>query len=141
MTAYEEFRPDWVSAPGDTIADILQERSLPVREFAQLIGQSVEATTDLLQGRTAITLAMARELVRVLGASVVFWMARDFQYRQDSARLNEAHQDWVRQLPLSDMIKFGWLTPAATDGPQLTVSARMDNTASGERVSGGHCQL
>jgi len=34
VTGEPEFKPDWVSAPGDTIADILEERGLTVEEFA-----------------------------------------------------------------------------------------------------------
>jgi len=130
MNAYEEFRPDWVSAPGDTIVDILHERGLPVRDFAQQMGQSVEATTDLLEGRTAITLAMARDLARVLGASVEFWMVRDFQYRQDSRRLAAAHQEWVRRFPVSDMVKFGWLTPAPLPSSEATALLEFFNVPS-----------
>ena len=36
-------------------------------------------------------------------------MARDFQYRQDSRRLHAEGQDWLRQLPVGDMVRFGWL--------------------------------
>ena len=32
------FNPDWVSAPGDTIADILQERGLTVADLAERTG-------------------------------------------------------------------------------------------------------
>ena len=106
-----EFRPDWTSAPGDTIADILRERDLSEVEFAQRIGRTPEGVKDLLQGRSAITIAVARQLEQVLGASVEFWMARDFQYRQDIAKLNLTDKEWLAELPIGDMIKFGWLTP------------------------------
>jgi addiction module HigA family antidote len=109
MTRKHEFRPDWASAPGDTIADILQDRKLSVAAFAQRIEETPERATDLLQGRASITLAMARRLQRVLGASVEFWMSRDYQYRQDVSRIHEAEHEWISQLPIGDMIKFGWL--------------------------------
>src|SRR5262249_39736768 len=107
----EEFCPDWASAPGDTIADILQERSLSESEFARRIGYTLEEAKDLLQGRATITIAIARRLERVLGASVEFWMSRDFQYRQNITRLHVSHEKWLAELPVGDMIKFGWLTP------------------------------
>jgi len=86
----QEFLPDWASAPGDTVSDILQERNLTESEFAQLIGYTLQFTMDLLQGRAAVTLAVARRLTQFLGGSVEFWMSRDFQFRQDSARQNAA---------------------------------------------------
>src|SRR5918912_2814725 len=108
MLSIQEFRPDWVSAPGDTISDILRERSLSETEFAEQIGHTLEDAKDLLQGRATITLEVARRLERVLGASVEFWMSRDFQYRQDIARLHAANKEWLTELPVGDMIKFGW---------------------------------
>src|SRR5437867_3946653 len=97
------FLPDWVSAPGDTIADILAERDLSVTEFAHRIGQPPELARDLLEGRRTITIKIARLLERVLGGSVEFWMSRDFQYRQDIARLHATDQDWLAELPVGDM--------------------------------------
>lgn len=119
-----EFSPDWASAPGDTIADILRERNLSEIEFAQRIGQTVESANDLLQGRATITIAIARRLERVLGASVEFWMCRDFQYRQDIARLYEADEEWLTKLPVGDMIRFGWLKPVPHPSDEMAACLR-----------------
>ena len=109
--ADSEFHPNWASAPGDTIVDILRERKLSENEFARRIEYELEDVKDLLQGRAAITLATARRLEQVLGGSVEFWMARDFQYRQDIARINITDEQWVNEFPIEDMIRFGWLRP------------------------------
>ncbi len=93
MARTEDFCPDWASAPGETIVDILRERKLSVSEFAKRLDNTPEHTSDLLQGRATITLAVARRLERVLGGSVEFWMSRDFQYRQDVARIHVAHRE------------------------------------------------
>lgn len=134
MASTQEFRPDWASAPGDTIADILRERDLSEVEFAQRIGHTPEDAKDLLQGRATITIAIARRLGRVLGASVEFWMSRDFQYRQDIARLRlvheEAHEEWLVELPVGDMIKLGWLTPVPHPSDEVTACLRFFNVPS-----------
>lgn len=104
-----EFRPNWASAPGDTVFDILHERNISVDDFARQIEFTFEDVNDLLQGRAVITLAIARQLQKVLGASVEFWINRDFQYRQDIATFNITDEQWVNQFPLDDMIKFGWI--------------------------------
>jgi HTH-type transcriptional regulator / antitoxin HigA len=121
MPSSDEFRPDWASAPGDTIADILRERGLSVTEFAQRMGETQEHARDLLEGRGTITIGIARRLKRVLGASVEFWMSRDFQYREDIARLPLADRAWLDELPVGDMVKFGWLKP--TPHPSKEVAA------------------
>lgn len=107
--ANSEFHPDWASAPGETIADILRERNLSEVEFARGIGRPLEEAKRLLQGQASITIAIARQLEAMLGASVEFWMSRDFQYQQDIARLQKVEKKWLSELPLREMIKFGWL--------------------------------
>jgi len=111
MSDCRDFRPDWASAPGDTIVDILRDRAITEDDFAQRIGHTRQFARDLLEGRATITIALARQLEISLGASVEFWMARDYQYRQDVGRLQSNGKEWVRELPIGDMIKFGWLSP------------------------------
>jgi HTH-type transcriptional regulator / antitoxin HigA len=108
MAKEEEFAPTWVSAPGETITDILDERQISLADFSARMHFPVAQTADLLEGRATITLKIARQLKEVLGGSVEFWISRDYQYRRNN--LGDA-QTWLAGLPLSDMIKFGWLCP------------------------------
>lgn len=117
-----DFRPDWVSAPGDTIADILEERNLSPAEFAQRMGYTPERANELLHGRAIISIETARQLEDFLGASAAFWMDRDSQYREDVVRLQgeakyAVDREWLSELPVKDMIKFGWLqsVPSSAD--------------------------
>jgi HTH-type transcriptional regulator / antitoxin HigA len=104
-----EFQPNWASAPGDTIADILRERNISIGEFAQKIDYKLEDVKDLIQGRTTITLSIARRLEEVLGASVEFWMVRDLNYWQNVAGFNITDEQWVSEFPIDDMVKFEWV--------------------------------
>ena len=117
MRTDEGFRPDWASMPADTISDILEERGLSTSRFAELIGVTSTFASELIAGRTTITIDVARRLETAFGASVEFWISRDYEYRQDDARLNEMTKTWIRQLPLKDMIKFGWIPsmPSASE--------------------------
>ena len=94
------------------------------------MGISLEDTTDLLQGRSTVTLTLARRLTRTLGASVEYWMARDYQYRRDSRRLHEEEEAWLRELPLADMIKFGWLSPPPLPSEELASCLRFFRVSS-----------
>ncbi len=114
MIEIGEFRPNWASAPGDTIADVLEEKCISVAVFSKLIGYSVNETKDLLAGRIPITLALARKLQSELGSSAEFWMSRDFRYRSAVARLNDAEsRDWLTELPVGDMVRFKWMPPVS----------------------------
>lgn len=122
MGRTETFRPDWVSPPGETIGDILRERNVSIKDFARQIGHTTQQTSDLLTGRLAITIALARRLERVLGGSVQFWMSRDFEYREPKAKtgISPDEKSWLRELPVADMVRFGWLSPAS--GPSGLLS-------------------
>lgn len=126
----KEFSPNWASSPGDTINDILQERHISEIEFAHLLGQPLKDVRDLLQGRATITLEVARRLEQVVGASVEFWMVRDFQYRQDIARFDTIQKEWLAELPISDMIKFGWLKAVPHPLEEVTACLRFFNVSS-----------
>ena len=123
-TETSEFHPNWASAPGDTMSDILAEKGLSVGEFAEHIGQTLDRTHDLLQGRATITIRTARTLQTVLGGSVEFWISRDYQYREHVARIHAADEEWLNELPLGDMIKFGWLRPPPRPSEEVEACLR-----------------
>jgi len=130
MASNEEFRPNWASAPGDTIADILRERDISDVEFAKQMGRTVEDANNLLKGRSTITISIARRLEQVLGASMEFWMSRDYQYRQDISRLHVDDEEWLHELPVGDMIRFGWLTRVPHPSEELAACLRFFNVPS-----------
>lgn len=118
------FQPDWVSPPSDTVADLLEEKGWSQAEFAQRCGYTTKHASLLINGKASITEDTALKLERVLGGSARFWLVREAQYREIIARQNEfeilAEQaGWLKQLPLADMIKFGWVKKCAHKGQQV----------------------
>ena len=105
------FLPNWTSAPGETIREILNERNISIDTFAQKMGNSVSHMERLLQGKDEITEELSKKLANHLGSSVDFWLRREFQYREDLVRLKQVEESsWLKMLPISDMIKLGWIT-------------------------------
>lgn len=109
-----QFSPDWVIPPGATIADLLEERNWSQTEFASRIGYTKKHVNLLIQGKVSVTEDAAIKLERVLGSSVSFWMNREALYREALARKEDLNQlndsvPWLKQLPLADMIQFGWI--------------------------------
>src|SRR5690606_28637993 len=82
-----------------------------IGQFSQQLSQTIEETEALIQGRSAITLSLARKLHETVGGSIEFWMARDFRYRTSASRLSEQDRPWLHELPLADIYKFGWIHP------------------------------
>ena len=80
------FTPDWVSPPGDTIDDILEERGWTQVDFAQRLGYSIEFISQLIKGKAPINEDTAIKLEGVLSSTAAFWLKREAQYRTALAR-------------------------------------------------------
>ena len=115
MTENEtHFEPDWLSPPGDTMADVLAEKGWAQAEFAQRIGYTTKHVNQLLRGKAPISQETALRLERVLGSSARFWLKREAEYREALARRAEQEtlgqeSGWLAELPLREMIRFGWI--------------------------------
>jgi HTH-type transcriptional regulator/antitoxin HigA len=130
MVNEADFQPNWVSAPGETLAEILEQRRIPPVVFAEQIGSGAEHVNDLLQGRAVLTAETASLLETHLGVSSAFWLNRESHYRLDLARLGRdargtaVGDEWLRELPLTDMIRFGWLQRADNHTAQVSSCLR-----------------
>ncbi len=98
--AYEtfaEFAPDWVAIPGDSIADLLDERGWSRAELAAKMDFTDMQIDLLLNGRTSIDGEISLTLERVLGGTARFWLNLDAQYSKYLASL-EAVCDFAQQI-------------------------------------------
>lgn len=110
MSNSSEFRPNWASAPGDTIADVLKNKKLSLCDFAKKMDSSVDHVKELIHGFISINSDIAKKLESALGASAEFWINRELQYRHSIDRLKHTEEEkWIKELPIKDMKKFGWL--------------------------------
>lgn len=111
------FEPKWATPPGATVLDLLQERGLPVGHLATAAHRDVHEVSRLLYGLAPLDEAWAASLANVLGSTASFWLRREEQYRADLKRLCPAagapHQ-WLDELPVRDMVKFGWMKGGQT---------------------------
>jgi HTH-type transcriptional regulator / antitoxin HigA len=120
------FQPDWISPPGATISRVLTRRGMSFSDFATEIDAPVHVVQDLVQGIGTIDEPLAKQLANILGASPTFWMDREREYRADAERLRTTlhaatSRDWLRELPVRDMVKFGWIEPGRS--PAETVDS------------------
>ncbi len=81
------FAPDWVSPPGDTISDILEERGWTQKELAERLGCASENLSLMINGEVPLTHEMALKLERILGSTFQFWVSRESIYREQKSRL------------------------------------------------------
>ncbi|WP_301103202.1 HigA family addiction module antitoxin [Propionivibrio sp.] len=119
-----DFAPDWVAVPGESINDLLEERGWTQADLATRTGFTTKHVNLLLKGKAPITEETALKLERVLGSTARFWLNLETQYREHLARqvsikaLSE-HTAWLKELPLGDMVKFGWVRKVTDKAQQV----------------------
>lgn len=86
MSNLEGFNPNWVSKPGATINDILEERKISILDFSMKLGMSVDDCLKLIKAELEIDLVMAKKLEKVIGSSTKFWLKREKTYREGLAK-------------------------------------------------------
>lgn len=119
-----EYLPDVVSAPGETLEEILEERGMTQAALARRMDRPLKTINEIIRGKAAITPESALQLERVLGVSATFWNRRESLYREYLARCAEEDRlrvakDWLEQLPLRDMEKQGWVRKAFDTAGQV----------------------
>lgn len=123
----EALTPDWISPPGDTILDYIEERDWTQKKLSQRLGCSDKHINQLISGKSPITDDMAFKLERVVGGSSGFWMSREAKYRESLAKIDATEKykswvDWLKVLPMTDL-KAAKVIPderiTAANKPQL----------------------
>ena len=80
------YAPDWVSPPGETLADILKERGITRNEFANRMGLPKKTVNQLIKGKAEITIFIAYKMELALGVPTArFWIERERLYRESLA--------------------------------------------------------
>lgn len=124
-----------LSPPGDTILETIEHYKITQTELAERLDKKPSKVHDLITGKEPITLNTAMQLERVLGIAVDFWMNREARYREKLARLEEAEQaeanvDWVRMMPLKQLVACGQIKTARASGEAVDEILRFFGVAS-----------
>jgi HTH-type transcriptional regulator/antitoxin HigA len=84
-----QYNPDYVSPPGETLAEILEDREMSQAELADRMGRPKKTINEIIKGKAEITAETALELEKVLGTPAQFWNEREGRYRESLARKKE----------------------------------------------------
>jgi HTH-type transcriptional regulator/antitoxin HigA len=104
------FSPDWVSPPGETIVDLIEEKDWTQEELAERLGYTTKHLSQLINGKVSLTQDAAMRLERVLGSTANFWLNREAKYREHLARIESQERcqswiPWLDELPLNELKK------------------------------------
>lgn len=120
VIAEQDFLPRWASPPGDTISELLELRGATVDDLAEKIGSTHQQTQALLSGRKVLTKNIAADLAELLGSTPSFWLRREQKYRTELRRLFNDTAEWLAELPLKDMTRFGWIPSTSTKEDRIS---------------------
>ena len=87
-----QYMPDFVTPPGETLLEMLVERSMTQVELAERTGRPKKTINEIIQGKTIITPETSIQLERVFGVPAEFWTNRESRYRESLAKKEEAER-------------------------------------------------
>jgi HTH-type transcriptional regulator / antitoxin HigA len=85
--AAKPFDPGWVSLPGETITDLLEERDWTQTQLADRLGYPESQVCQLIDGEIAISVETAYKLAEILGSTADFWLKLEAIYRDRLAKI------------------------------------------------------
>lgn len=109
-----EYHPDSVSAPGETLSETLNALEMSQTELAKRMGRPIKTINEIIQGKAAITAETALQLEQVLHIPASFWLKREQHYREYLARLSKEQRlaswtEWLKEFPVQEIMQRGWL--------------------------------
>ena len=139
-----QYMPDYVSPPGETLLETIESRGMTQAELAERTGRPHKTISEIIKGKAAITPDTALQLEKVLGVPASFWTNRETQYRESLARQQEYERlqqqiEWLNTLPVSAMCQKGWIQRFAGKVQQLHEVLRFFAVASPEAWDGIWC--
>ncbi len=136
--ARNEYLPDEVLPPGDTLADVLEAAGLSQTDLALRMGRPKKTIHEILHGKAAITAETAVQLERVLGLPSEFWSNLQANYDrcrsldEEGVRL-AAQKPWLDLFPYAVMAKRGWVPVTSGTVPRVRALLSFFGVASPEQ--------
>ncbi len=114
MTTINQFKPDVVFHPGETLHEKLEELNMGPKEFAIRTGKPEKTIIAILNGDSSVTPEMAVLFESVIKIPADFWLRKQFRYDEYNARQKrkvviKGAKEWAKFFPIADMVTHGWL--------------------------------
>ncbi|HEX8597367.1 MAG TPA: HigA family addiction module antitoxin [Chloroflexia bacterium] len=130
--------PNSVAPPGETLEEELEALGMTQAELAERTGRPKKTINEIIQGKAAITPETALQLEQVLGIPASFWNNLERHYQESLARAEERQRlsretEWLKDVPLREMIRRGWLQEQKDKVAQVRELLRYFGVASSEQ--------
>lgn len=119
MVKQNQYFPQTVPHPGETLAEKLEDMDMGPKEFALRTGKPEKTIIAVLSGNSSITPDMAVQFENVTKIPAHYWMNHqrgydEFLAREKQQTVIQNAIPWAKQFPIADMIKNGWLPPVTS---------------------------
>ena len=116
------YEPDHVLPPGATLEEILQLRRMTQADLARRTGLSTKHVNQMIKGTASISPEIALRLARATGVPARIWNGLEAAYQEQRSKRQEAtaleaDTSWLKDLPIRELVKRGWIRsrPDAVD--------------------------
>ena len=113
-SAKHQYKPNYAVLPGDVLNDELELREMTQQELSRRTGLTPKHIVSIIKGKSPITPETALKFERTIGMPANYWLNLESNYQAIRARLAEeekleADLNWLKRVPVSAMVKFGWV--------------------------------
>ncbi len=120
MESTHSYNPDYWVPPGQTLQELINERSITQIELATRTGLSRKTINEITKGKSPLTPETAQQLELALQVPAQFWNERERLYRQRIALKEheeklEAYLGWEKNFPYAELARRR-LVPATGNG-------------------------
>jgi len=120
------FEPNFAVPPGETLAETLEVLGMTQAELAERMGRPLKTINEIVAGKAMITADTALQLEKVLGVPASFWTNRERLFRDTLARRRETGEleqqlDWLKTMPVKELVRAGWISAVAEPVGQLRI--------------------
>lgn len=110
VTAELRYEPDYAVPPGDSVAEVLEDKDMSQAELARRAGLSAKHVNQIIKGNASISPETAVRLENVLDVPARTWLALEATYqghkaRTDARRVLEAHPEWADRNLLKELVR------------------------------------
>ena len=81
--------PDLIIHPGETLAEILEDRDMSQRELSVRTGVTEKHISTVVKGQKSISVAFAKKLEYALGIDASFWINLQANYDRELLEFEE----------------------------------------------------
>ncbi len=132
------YQPDYAIHPGEHLEELLETSGMTQIELADRLGIHKKTVNEIIKGKASVTSDVALRLSKVFNYPAHLWNNMQRNYDETVARLAEqerleGHLDWLKKVPVKQMVEWQWVKSHKNPVAQLDEILRFFGIAAPEQ--------